>query len=100
MIDFTNLGYCGVDCQACPDLASGACPGCRKSVWPEGDACPPVACCQGRGIEVCGMCTEFPCPMMADFYRESESHERAGRLMQKVFAETLGARGGVQAGNE
>jgi len=25
--------------------------------------------------------------MMTDFYRESESHERAAELMQKVFSE-------------
>ena len=89
MAGFEALGYCGVDCSACADLASGACPGCRKSVWPDDDPCPPVACCKKRGIEVCGQCAEFPCAMMTDFYGESESHQRAGELMRKVFAETF-----------
>lgn len=31
--------------------------------------------------------------MMADFYGESESHERAGKLMREVFEETFGPRG-------
>lgn len=92
MRDYGTLGYCGVDCSACGDLLSGACPGCRKSVWPDGDACPPVACCGKRGIPVCGMCGKFPCAMMADFYGESESHERAGKLMREVFEETFGPR--------
>lgn len=87
MLDTETIGYCGVDCSACADFASGVCPGCRESVWPDDDVCPPVACCRGRGIMACGMCREFPCPMMTDFYRESESHERAAELMQKVFSE-------------
>ena len=84
MLNTKTMGYCGVDCSACTDLASGACPGCRQSSWPNGDACPPVTCCQRRNILACGMCDEFPCHMMADFYRESKSHERAGELMQRV----------------
>ena len=81
-----QLGYCGVDCAACPDYTGGACPGCRQSVWPEGDAGPPVRCCTERGIRLCGECRDFPCGMMADFYRESESHERAYRLMAALDA--------------
>ena len=68
-----QIGFCGVDCAACPDYLNDTCPGCRESVWPEGDACPPVACC--------GLCPDFPCTMMRDFYGESESHEEAFRRM-------------------
>jgi hypothetical protein len=39
------------------------------------------------------MCGKFPCAMMTDFYGESESHERAGKLMREVFEETFGPRG-------
>ena len=90
MLDTNELGYCGVICSTCSDFISSACPGCRASVWPEGDACPPVACCWERGITVCGLCDDFPCSMMVDFYDESESHRRAGELMQQVFRETFG----------
>lgn len=76
-----TLGYCGVDCAVCPDLAGGVCPGCRKSVWPDGDACPPIPCCQEKGIEVCGQCQRFPCQMMAEFYEESEGHRKAYERM-------------------
>ena len=71
------IGYCGVACSVCTDYASGACPGCRQSTWPDDDPCPPIACCQRHSIECCGQCAEFPCAMMADFYEESDSHRAA-----------------------
>ena len=75
------LGYCGVDCSVCSDFVSEKCPGCRQSIWPEGDACPPLSCCKEKAIRLCGECRQFPSEMMKEFYRESESHERAYRLM-------------------
>ena len=78
------IAFCGVDCSACSDLTSGKCPGCRKTEWPEGDACMPVECCGKRGISCCGECAGFPCPDMAEFYKESESHERAFELMRSI----------------
>ena len=77
------IAYCGVDCRPCPDLASGKCPGCRKTAWGE-DPCMPVGCCRGKGIECCGECGAFPCPMMAEFYEESESHREAYRRMRAM----------------
>ena len=78
------IAYCGVDCAACADYTEKKCPGCRKSEWPDGDPCPPVACCQKRGIEVCGQCADFPCEMMREFYEESDSHRAAGERMTKL----------------
>lgn len=82
MRDASFIGYCGVDCSACPDFASEVCPGCRQSSWPDGDSCPPVACCTTRAIPFCGACDEFPCAMMAEFYEESDSHREAFQLMR------------------
>jgi len=76
-----GIGYCGVDCSKCPDLAEGKCPGCRQSTWSEGDACPPVACCMEKGISCCGECPTFPCQMMVEFYEESDSHSEAYQRM-------------------
>ena len=78
------IAYCGVNCAACPDLAEKKCPGCRKSEWPEGDPCPPVACCTRRGIQVCGQCEAFPCQMMREFYEESDSHRAAYERMRSI----------------
>lgn len=81
-LDLAMIGFCGVDCSACADLASGVCPGCKQSTWDEGDACPPVSCCAEHGVIACGLCAEFPCQMMVEFYGESESHARAYELMR------------------
>ena len=88
------IAYCGVDCAVCTDFTAGKCPGCRKSFWPEGDACMPIACCQKQGISLCGECGRFPCPDMAEFYRESESHRQAGLRMRQV-AKQSHAEGGT-----
>ena len=81
MENLESIGYCGVDCAVCPDFTGGVCPGCRKSTWPDGDACPPIPCCQEKGIDLCGRCPRFPCAMMAEFYEESDGHREAYRRM-------------------
>ena len=83
------IGYCGVDCAACPDYGGGVCPGCRKSTWPDGDACPPIACCREKNIDLCGRCLRFPCAMMAEFYGESEGHRKAYERMSGLRTEEL-----------
>ena len=80
-MDENRIAYCGVDCAACPDLKDKKCPGCRRTAWPEGDACMPVECCRKRGIRFCGECPGFPCADMKEFYRESPGHEEAYRRM-------------------
>ena len=76
-----NIACCGVNCTACPDYRAETCPNCRRTVWPEDDPCPPVACCREKKIRFCGECRDFPCGMMKEFYAESESHERAYHRM-------------------
>ena len=82
-----RIAYCGVDCAVCPDFTQEKCPGCRESVWPEGDLCPPIACCARHGIELCGQCGEFPCQMMREFYEESDSHRAAYDRMRRLCPE-------------
>ena len=79
-----HIAWCGVDCAACPDYLSGKCPNCRRSQWPDGEPCMPVACCQEKGILSCGACEAFPCPEMREFYEESDSHRQAFKRMQTV----------------
>lgn len=79
-----SIAFCGVDCSVCPDHLQGKCPGCRKTVWSQGDACLPAACCGKKGILCCGDCESFPCADMAAFYAESESHRQALERMQAV----------------
>lgn len=86
-MDLEWIGYCGVSCAGCPDLARGKCPGCRQTRWPEGDACRPVACCREKKLDVCGQCGDFPCEMMAEFYEESEGHREALKRMCRLRQE-------------
>lgn len=90
-----SIAYCGVDCGVCGDYTAGTCPGCRKSVWPTDDPCPPVGCCRRRGISCCGECGDFPCGMMRGFYEESESHRAAGERMRQWHS----AAGEEESGN-
>ena len=85
--DLQNPGYCGVDCSGCADYLQGKCQSCRGTHWTEDDICHPVKCCRDRGIEVCGQCGEFPCPMMREFYEESDSHRKAGELMRRIHTD-------------
>lgn len=80
----SHIGYCGVDCAVCPDYLQGKCPDCRRSHWPDGDLCPPIACCTEQSIGCCGECTAFPCETMSDFYAESDSHQAAYARMLKI----------------
>ena len=80
------VAYCGVDCSACQDYESGACPSCRVSEWSEDDICLPVRCCRDKGLWSCASCDGFPCEDMAAFYGESESHGQAYQRMLGVRA--------------
>ena len=81
-----QIAFCGVDCAVCSDYTEKKCPGCRKTEWPADDPCPPVGCCQKRGIRVCGQCDDFPCRMMREFYEESDSHRAAYERMRALQA--------------
>ncbi len=87
MSELDHIGYCGVDCADCPDYLSGKCPDCRRSEWPDGDPCMPIARCRRKGIESCGQCDVFPCGDMAGFYEESESHRAAYARMKALKGE-------------
>ena len=93
------IGYCGVDCSACPDLIEKKCPSCRESTWPEGGECPPAACCRRKSIICCGTCLEFPCKMMDGFYKESESHRKAYERMEQIRSD-LEFHAAMDAGNQ
>ncbi|WP_022761827.1 MULTISPECIES: DUF3795 domain-containing protein [unclassified Butyrivibrio] len=76
-----QLSYCGVDCSACPDFLNKKCPSCRHTEWKSGDECMPVKCCNEKGFDSCASCDGFPCDEMAAFYKESDSHQYAYKIM-------------------
>jgi hypothetical protein len=55
---------CGLYCGECSDYKAGKCPGCRMvkgyCLNVEG-LCDTFACADGRGVEFCYECDDFPC---------------------------------------
>ena len=47
-------------------------------------------------IPCCGLCPDFPCPMMREFYGESESHEEAYRRMRFLRGEVQGEKNAAE----
>ncbi|MCR1842386.1 DUF3795 domain-containing protein [Murimonas intestini] len=57
---------CGVCCDSCERKESVNCSGClnmEKPFW--GGECSVKTCCEGKKLNHCGECPEFPCEMLA-----------------------------------
>lgn len=57
---------CGVECNSCEKKSQGICKGCLnidKPYW--GGECEVKNCCEGRKLNHCGECPEFPCRMLS-----------------------------------
>lgn len=52
-----SIAYCGLVCKLCNEGKSGQCIGCRGKC----NGCSIKECAQGRRINGCWECNEFPC---------------------------------------
>lgn len=52
-----SIAYCGLVCKLCNEGKSGQCIGCRV----KGSGCSIKECAQGKNINGCWECNEFPC---------------------------------------
>ena len=73
MTDFSTVTACGESCLSCGKRLSGACPGCieadgRVPEWAESGRCRVHACARDHNARYCFLCTEFPCPRLAEMY--------------------------------
>jgi len=62
---------CGVCCDSCERKDEVHCTGClamEKPFW--GGECGVKTCCEGRGLNHCGECADFPCEMAAAMGKE------------------------------
>ncbi len=78
------IGCCGIDCGLCPRFytdGSSRCPGCGGEGFElKHPACAVKACCADKhGLEVCGQCSEYPCPK----YDDKEKVERDSFVTHK-----------------
>jgi len=59
-----------MDCQGCIAI--------HKPFW--GDSCPVKDCCEGRGYDHCGLCSEFPCDLLVGFAYDKEQGDNGKRI--------------------
>ena len=60
----------GVDCAGCPNIS--------KPIW--GDCCDIKDCCEGRGLEHCGQCSDFPCDILKEYAYDKEHGDSGKRI--------------------
>ena len=75
---------CGIRCDECHYLTDGLCSGkcCEisKPFW--GDTCPVKSCCEGKHLQHCGQCPEFPCELLKQFAYDPQQGDNGARLEQ------------------
>lgn len=74
---------CGILCGACEYREQTGCRGCVNIDRPFWGACCPVkACCEGKGLEHCGLCPDFPCAVLHQFSYDPEQGDGGKRIEQ------------------
>lgn len=73
---------CGKLCSECENREECACEGCLSLV--EGDwagNCEIKKCCEDKYLEHCGLCTEFPCPLLRNTAFDPDEGDDGERLV-------------------
>ncbi len=74
---------CGIVCSACEYREKMNCKGCVKITKPFwGEQCPVKACCEGKKLENCGLCSNFPCQLLNQFAYDKEQGDNGKRIEQ------------------
>ena len=70
---------CGLKCSECEYASVPGCDGCLNGspFWGE---CRIAACCEGKGLEHCGLCGEFPCKKLNEFAYDEEQGDNGQRI--------------------
>lgn len=74
---------CGMLCTECQFRLEPGCNGCTnitKPFW--GEACPLKDCCEGKNLEHCGLCTDFPCSLLHQFAYDAVQGDGGKRILQ------------------
>ena len=79
-----SAGACGEYCKPC--VAHGGCRGCAYQLGlTQRGECAVFQCCVAeKGLEHCGLCSEFPCPL----FKASTSAADAERRMRALLDRT------------
>ena len=74
---------CGILCSECAYKEQVGCTMCvriDKPFW--GECCPVKACCEEKGKEHCGQCSQFPCELLNQFAYDKEQGDGGKRIEQ------------------
>ena len=86
---------CGICCEQCERKGEVSCTGCLTMSMPFwGGECGVKSCCEGKGLNQCGECPDFPCDMQktmgADMGFDPEPRLRQCRLWASGEGEDQG----------
>lgn len=71
---------CGIDCRNCEFQERKGCKGCLAVEKPFWGTCPVKDCCEGKGLDCCGECDEFPCELLTSFAYDKEQGDDGLRI--------------------
>lgn len=73
---------CGILCSKCNWKQTEKCKGCANIDNPFWGVCPVKSCCDGKKLEHCGECKEFPCTQLEEFAYDEKEGDCGVRLDQ------------------
>ncbi|EEG72769.1 DUF3795 domain-containing protein [[Clostridium] hylemonae] len=65
----SRCGICCSDCERKEEVSCSGCTNMEKPFW--GGDCKVKSCCEGKGINHCGECEQFPCEMEANMGKDA-----------------------------
>jgi len=71
---------CGIVCSKCRYREEKNCAGCVHIENPFWGECELKSCCEGKGLDNCGYCTDFPCDMLNKFAYDKEQGDNGRRI--------------------
>lgn len=75
-----NSSRCGILCEKCEYREQPGCKGCVQIKNPFWGQCPVKSCCEGKNLDHCGLCGEFPCELLNQFAYDKEQGDDGRRL--------------------
>lgn len=73
---------CGICCDSCTGREEAHCNGCLNMALPFwGQECEVKSCCEGKKLNHCGECGDFPCEIFKNMGAE-QGYDSAPRLRQ------------------
>jgi len=71
---------CGIVCSKCRYREEMNCAGCVHILNPFWGDCPLKSCCEGKELDNCGYCGDFPCDLLNQFAYDKEQGDNGRRI--------------------